>query len=194
MSKSIATEKLTVERLREVADYNPETGFFTWRCRSESTRGWNPGFAGKQVGGIARCGPRSYISIGIDNVRYRAHRLAWLYVHGKWPSGDIDHKDGNGLNNKLDNLRDVTRTLNLINGARYCTNSSGVSGVTWDAVRGKWHAKIYCSYQQYFIGRFTNLADAEAAVIAKRAELGFSPTHGLTREQRAELGPEAVAA
>lgn len=194
MLKSISTETLTVERLREVLDYDPETGIFTWRFRQRASRGWNTRYAHKEAGCVARYPNGDYRIIRVDAISYGAARLAWLHVYGVWPSDQIDHKDGDGLNNRLVNLRDVTNPLNSLNHALSRRSTSGVSGVNWQINSGKWQARAYVAGRYYWLGLFTDLADAEAAVIAKRAELGFSPTHGLTRERRAELGPEAVAA
>ena len=193
MLKSITTETLTVERLREVLDYDPETGIFTWRFRQKASRGWNTKHAGKRAGSVDKHDSLVYLRISIDGVDYKAHRLAWLYSYGAWPQNQIDHRDGDGLNNRLENLRDVADALNMVNKVVYRNSPSGVSGVTWRSDRGKWLAGVHKGGKLHWIGLFTDLADAETAVIAKRAELGFSPTHGLTRERRAELGPEAVA-
>lgn len=193
MTKSIATEKLTVERLYEVLDYDPETGEFIWKVRQKASRGWNPKYVGKLAGTVDKHDSLVYLRISIDSVDYKAHRLAWLYSYGAWPQNQIDHRDGDGLNNRLENLRDVADALNMVNKVVYRNSPSGVSGVTWRSDRGKWLAGVHKGGKLHWIGLFTDLADAETAVIAKRAELGFSPTHGLTRERRAELGPEAVA-
>ncbi len=194
MSKSIAREDLTVERLREVLDYDPETGVFIWKFRPETSKVWNVRFAGKQAGTIHRSRSNSYRCIRLAGVTYKAHRLAWLYVNGVFPPNQIDHRDGDGLNNPVANLREAPGGINHTNAAIPRNNSSGVCGVHWSEDGRKWVAMVRKDRKKYRIGLFTNLADAEASVIAKRAELGFSPTHGMAREQRAQLGPEAVAA
>jgi hypothetical protein len=194
MNKSIEREALTVQRLHEVLDYNPETGVFVWKFRPDKRKQLNLWFAGKEAGSIEKRRESAYRRIMVDGRLHRAHRLAWLYVKGVWPNHQIDHRDGDGLNNRLENLRDVTDRANHSNQAIPSNNCSEVCGVSWYANYGKWRAQVKKDGRGYHLGYFADLADAEAAVLAKRKALGFSPTHGLTREQRAKLGPEAVAA
>jgi hypothetical protein len=112
---------LTAERLREVLDYNPETGDFVWKVTRTSKR-----MKGLVAGDTK---PDGRHRIGVDGVRYKAHRLAWLYVHGTWPSGMIDHIDGNPSNNAIANLRDCTMSQNQANKKRRSDNTSGYKGV-----------------------------------------------------------------
>lgn len=189
MNNILAVETLSVERLREVLDYDPETGVFTWKFRPEARKEWNTRYAGKEAGSVSR-----YLNIRIGTITHQAHRLAWLHVYGIWPKDQIDHKDGDKLNNRLENLREVTNRVNDLNRALACNNTSGVSGAWWWETKGRWQARVHYLGKYHWLGLFTSLAEAEAAIIAKRKEFGFSPTHGMTREQRARLGPEAVAA
>jgi hypothetical protein len=94
--------EVTPERLREVLHYSPETGVFVRKI----SRGR------KAVGSVV--GTTSNI-VWIDNASYRAHRLAWFYVTGAWPTHEIDHIDGDRANNRFLNLRDVTRSVNREN-------------------------------------------------------------------------------
>lgn len=97
---------LSAEKLREALDYDPETGQFTWKKK----------IAYKVVvGSIAGAECTHYVEIGLYGNTYRGHRLAWLYMTGEWPSGEVDHIDQNKLNNRWNNLRDVGRSENLIN-------------------------------------------------------------------------------
>ena len=98
---------LTAERLRELLDYNPLTGQFSWRPLRPR--------------GIQKAGTkdaRGYWRICVDGVIYQAHRLAWLHVHGHWPIYEIDHRDRDPSNNRIANLRDVPKLLNARNKAR----------------------------------------------------------------------------
>lgn len=86
---------LTVERLRELLDYDPETGVFRWKEPRRKCR------VGEVAGSLRKDG---YVKIQVDGRFYQAHRLAWLCVYGVWPSA-IDHIDGNRANNAIANLR-----------------------------------------------------------------------------------------
>lgn len=92
--------KLKHNRLLEQLKYDPLTGVFTWLVtRNRITQGDVAGSVSKE----------GYRVIRIDGEHHKAHRLAWFYVHGSWPSGIIDHKDGNKDNNKIKNLRDTSQ-------------------------------------------------------------------------------------
>lgn len=104
---------LTQERLRELLDYDPETGLFHWRV----DRGMNK-CAGKQAGYVKRDNKTeglAYIRIEVDQREHGAHRLAWLWMTGEWPKNEVDHIDRNSTNNRWSNLRDVTRSINKRN-------------------------------------------------------------------------------
>lgn len=70
------------------------------------------------------------------------HRLAWFYVHGRWPTADIDHINGNRDDNRLCNLREATRQQNIQNSKRRSDNRSGIKGVCWVESRGYWLASV----------------------------------------------------
>ena len=114
---------LTAMRLRELLSYDPETGVFTRLVKAAQR---------VRVGDIAgHKAPTGYWVIKIDNVSYRAHRLAWFYMTEAWPAADIDHIDGNKANNRIANLRDVTRSVNVQNAKRArSSNKSGFLGVS----------------------------------------------------------------
>jgi hypothetical protein len=142
---------LTAERLRELLDYNHETGEFTWKHGAR----WGGKVAGhynKVVG---------HVYVNISKRLYKAHRLVWLYVYGEWPSSEIDHRDGNGANNRLYNLRLATRQQNMGNTKCRRDSTCGVKGVhrlpggTWRAVIAHRH-----------IGCFPTADEASAAYMA----------------------------
>lgn len=153
---------LTVERLREVLDYNPFTGAFTW-AKTCSARA--------PAGNSAGVGAAKYQAIGIDNRLYRAHRLAWLYMHGNWPTGVIDHIDGNPKNNSIFNLRDVTQQVNTRNLKISKNSRSGVNGVNWNSKRQCWNAFIMINRKSINLGYFNSIPEAAAA--RKRFEQGL---------------------
>jgi hypothetical protein len=151
---------LTAHRLRCLLGYCPDTGRFVKK-----------GSLG-EVGHLKRddCG-KNYVIIRLDRKKYRAHRLAWLYVHGHWPSGHIDHVDGNGVNNAISNLREATNSQNCMNRGAQSNNQSGYKGVSWYKRDGKWIAKIAVGGKQTNLGYFSTAEEAHAAYAAAAAEL-----------------------
>jgi hypothetical protein len=123
-----ANNELSYDRLLKTLHYNPDTGQFT---RIATRR------AKKKVGRIVD----GYLSIGIDHRKYQAHRLAFLYMTGKWPVGDVDHANGDPSDNKWSNLRQATRSQNIINRRKLDNrNISGYTGVRWHKSMKKWQA------------------------------------------------------
>ncbi len=158
---------LTHERLRELLHYDPETGVFTWIVR----RGHVP------AGTVA--GLRSdkwYVSITIDGYVHRAHRLAWLYVHGRWPEQKIDHKNGVRSDNRLCNLRDVSSLFNSQNIVSAQSHSiTGIRGVSIHATsRLKYRARIKVG-SVHICKHFSTLDEAENFYLETRKEkhVGF---------------------
>ena len=115
---------LTAQRLRDLLVYDPETGVFRWRAAHT-----NAVKAGQVAGSLM---PQGYVRISItvdgERKRFMAHRLAWLYVHGGWPAGELDHRDTNRAGNAIANLREATHAQNMMN-ARRCRNKTGFKGV-----------------------------------------------------------------
>ena len=156
----MAAQILSVERVRNLLDYEPETGNLTWRY---ARSGISPGIAGS-VGGPG------YLYVVADGHRLLAHRLIWFHVHGKWPQGDIDHINHDRLDNRLANLRDVSRCMNNENRKQArCDNRIGVLGVSWHDHSKKWRARIMTGGKEYRLGLFDTTEDAHNAyLIAKR--------------------------
>lgn len=148
---------LTCERLRQVLDYDPGTGLFRWRVSLRK------GFAGRIAGTTDTGG---YIIIGIDGLRYFAHRLAWMFVHGAFPPDQIDHIDRNTGNNRIANLRPATGSQNLANMAMRITNTSGKKGATWHKRAGKYQSQIKVSGRCVYLGLFNDPESANAAYAA----------------------------
>ena len=92
-----------------------------------------------------------------------AHRLAWFYVYGAWPNGDLDHINGDKLDNRIANLREATRKQNMQNVRQHKHNTSGVKGVAWHSQRNKWRAYIFVDYRQIHLGLFDTKEAAAAA-------------------------------
>jgi len=154
---------LTAERLRSILSYDPTTGVFTWRQhRRRSEIGRPAGCESKKSG---------YILIGIDGRLYYAHRLAWLYAHGAWPLGIIDHRDTNRSNNRIRNLRDTSRSVNQQNIRKPRSHgTSGYLGVTWHRQVEKWLAQIQVNGRNRSLGLFDDPAEAHQAYLKAKRE------------------------
>lgn len=110
--------------------------------------------------------------------RYAAHRIAWLIVYGTWPSGEIDHINGCRTDNRIENLRDVTRTENRMNACMMSNNTSGHCGVSWSPSAGKWAAYINLNKKRMWLGFYDRKEDAANARKQAESALGFHPNHG----------------
>jgi hypothetical protein len=163
---------ITQERLKELLDYDAETGLFTWL--KPTTNGVRIG----QTAGVITC--YGYRAIRVDNKIYRAARLVWLHAHGVFPDNNIDHINGLRDDNRLENLRDVTQAENMRNQRIGSRNSSGVLGVGWDKTRSKWRASIRYKGLNKTLGRFTSLLDAVASRKGAERLYGFHRNHGST--------------
>lgn len=149
---------LSPERLREVLAYDAGTGVFSRRLKAG---GHKPG---DRVGCVRdKNGSHPYLVVMVDYVLYRAHRLAWLYVHGEWPAINIDHINGDTLDNRIANLRPCNQQQNNGNQRRAKNNTSGFRGVSFKADKRKWKAYIVVANKQRHLGYFDNAEAASAA-------------------------------
>jgi hypothetical protein len=152
---------LTEQRLRELLHYDQFTGVFTWRVRRGNVARGSVAGARKSDG---------YLQIGIDGRLFLAHRLAWLYMNGEWPAGDVDHMNWNILDNSAANLRDVPRMLNMQNQRKSHKDSyTGFLGVHFDKRRGKFIARITTpGTSRLHLGQFDTGEEAHAAYLAAK--------------------------
>lgn len=153
--------ELTLQRLREVLRYDPATGDFFWKVQTNSRA-----LVGMQAGANSLSGPvnNKYRVINIDKKQYRAHNLVWFYFHGTWPTKVLDHINGNSLDNRIENLRDVTRQQNSWNlqGPKR-NNRSGLLGVDWKASKKRWRAQIRIKGKRLWLGEYKTAEEASAA-------------------------------
>lgn len=156
---------ITQERLKELLSYDPVTGLFTRRI----TINYNA-----RAGDCAGCDCRGYLLMNVDGVKHRLHRLAWLYVYGYMPK-EIDHINRDGRDNRISNLREVTRAENNLNQGLRRDNKSGVKGVRWRADRSKWEARIKTSGSLQILGLFTTKEEAVAARLKAETTYGVNP-------------------
>jgi hypothetical protein len=156
---------ITQKQLKTLLHYNPNTGQF----RALVTRGNKPKpcIAGQIITGHKDGG--GYLRIWIYGRQYSAHRLAWLYMYGSLPQM-LDHKNGNRSDNRIDNLRQATRTQNCINARRYKNNTTGFKGVT-KLNNGSFRAQTMHNKKGIHLGLFDSAQAAHAAYVAAVKEL-----------------------
>lgn len=152
------------ERLLALMRYEPDVGEFFWLVKRNCYGGAvQPGMRVK--GCVDRHG---YKLIGLEGRYYQASRLAWFYVHGKWPNGEVDHRDRDTLNNRIENLRIAeVRALQRANQKVRRDSKSGLKGVSWSRRRQKWRAR--CKKRE--IGLFDTPEEAHAAYVAEAQRL-----------------------
>lgn len=158
---TIISDPVTQSELKTVLEYNRDTGTFIWI----ENRGSNAVIG--QLAGRVTANGYSYIKIG--GKPYMAHRLAWLHEYGKWPTYMIDHINRNKLDNRIDNLRDVPRSLNALNSNTRSDNTSGRKGVHKSGKR--WKAAINYNTKEIIIGYFDTFEEAVNARENKEEEL-----------------------
>lgn len=162
----------TQAQIKEVLHYDPETGIFRWRfvMSNGKNKPWD----------IAGYVNRGYVRIKLNKKTYECHRLAFLYMVGKWPKTNIDHIDGCPSNNKWVNLREATYKQNNENVKLRKDNKSGYRGVIWSNAAQKWAAQVRHNKKATHLGCFNSPEEAAAVAAAKRAELF---THDTRRDQ-----------
>lgn len=147
--------ELTDEYIKEILDYNPETGIFTWKIKPRRNI-----HLGSPAGSINKYG---YRVVRIDSRGYPAHRLAWVYVYGEWPKGKIDHINGIRTDNKIANLRVVTPRENAQNRREH--REGQLQGV--HLCGNTFTSRIYISGRRYSLGSY--LTEKEAHLVYKEA-------------------------
>lgn len=167
---------ITAEDVRKLLDYDPETGLFVWRRRSlrlgfeRIDKGWNTRYENKLV--AIRLDKRGYRQICIAPFSNMfAHRIAWLHVFGSWPADEIDHINGDPLDNRISNMRVVNRQQNMINQKLRKDNTSGVKGVSLHKKSNMWHVHINVDKKIKVLGTFRTIE--EAASVRKQAEIKY---------------------
>lgn len=168
---------ITQECLRRLISYCPHTGLFIWKTTGKGRsldRTCGHVWTNRENG-------KNYHKIKVCRKEYFAHRLAFLYMTGCFPDGEVDHKDGNGLNNKWDNLRDVTTQENGKNRRLNARNKSGHLGVRWEPDRNKYRATIRVDKHLVYLGQFSDLESAIAVRKAAEIQYGFHENHGTRR-------------
>lgn len=150
----------TIEELNSNLAYYPETGEILWLGRRKNKPAGCYNWAG-------------YKRITVNGKTVMAHRIAWAMYYGEWPKNDIDHINGIKDDNRIENLRDVSRSLNTRNRHRRVDNTSGVSGVSYLKGRDRWTAYINVGGKKVTLGNFKTKEDAIKARTDAEAENGY---------------------
>jgi len=160
------SEILTQEYVKQLFTYNPDTGDLIWNKRPLAKR------VGKIAGTKQKIikGGKYYIYLKINGNKHLSHRIIWLHQYGNYPINDIDHIDGNGCNNRLSNLRDVSALTNAQNASKRSDNTSGVIGVRF--TNNRWYATINVDNTRHHLGSFVKFSDAVNA--RKNAEVLYN--------------------
>jgi hypothetical protein len=146
----------TQDRVKELFSYDPLTGEF--RRRVDSLKGrWKAG----ELAGWS--GTRGYRYLLIDGCVSRASSVGWLYIHGEWPGVELDHRNKDTGDDRLENLRQATKSQNQANKGKYKRNTSGFAGVTWNRSHSKWQAQIGFQGKVKYLGSFE---EAKSAALA----------------------------
>lgn len=181
--------KLPYEWAEQVLRYDSDTGKLFWKERDSSffanwqhdgiaaAKSFNDMFAGKETFNIVS--QKGYKRGKVFGTPYSAHRMAWLLTYGVWPEGEIDHINGDKIDNRIENLRDVTTEINNKNKLLVSSkNTSGYSGVSWVKSKKKWKAAIMVDKKKKFLGYFHDKEKANEAVLAARPQAGYTERHG----------------
>lgn len=152
-------------KVKERLEYLSETGEFLWKRlpgNSRTINSWNTQYAGKLAGTVSCTNKGSglyYRFIHIGGVRFRAHHLVWLFEHGVIPEM-LDHLDGNGLNNRIENLRELSMSDNIRKARVQSNNTSGYKGVSFRKDTGKWTARTKINGKYVSLGSFCTKEEA----------------------------------
>lgn len=156
--------KLTQEKVREMFDYDPETGILTWRISRY------PSKAGDVVESLDE---RGYNRVHINRKGYRAHRIIWLWYYGFFPENGIDHINRNCGDNRINNLREVSYQCNARNSKLPDNNRSGIRGVCIDRRRNKFLSSMMVNKKTCYFGMYNDLTEAVAHRLAAEQCLGW---------------------
>lgn len=160
-----------------ILDYNPDTGIFTWKSVKKNRMVFN----WQEAGSLTFDG---YRVIVINGKKHRAHRIAYELVNGPIPDGLwVDHINHIRDDNRICNLRLVTKSGNMRNATLRQDNSSGVTGVSWHSGSRKWRARINHNGKSVFLGFFSSLEEAARARKSAEKNSGYHANHGEENER-----------
>lgn len=156
--------------------YDPLTGAFSWLVS-------RPGITAGNIAGhhLKNSTGKTYCVICIKRKRFMAHRLAWLFMKGSWPPHEIDHINGDGVDNRWINLRSVTSSENKMNARKREDNKSGITGVIWNTETNRWKSYIGINGKHNHLCYSKDFFEACCARKSAENQYGFHPNHGSSR-------------
>jgi hypothetical protein len=168
---------MNMKRFLELFEYKREHGILIWKKITS-----NRAKVGDQVGNvmITKSGLK-YLQTSVDKNRLQVHRIIWFIERGRWPTHEIDHIDGNGLNNKIENLRDVPGLQNMKNLTKRKDNSSGTTGVYWHKGASKWLVQAQVNGRYIYGGLHSSLEEAINHRKTLSDSYGFHENHGRSK-------------
>ena len=185
------TMELTAEIVRELLDYNPDTGDLFWKERPLKyfkkevyARRWNTRYAGKEAFTTeikdyrSKHGRISRKEGAIFDKNYCAHRIIWLHYYGCWPKDQIDHINHDPTDNRIINLREVSGSENNRNRTLQTNSTTGYTGVVWHKTNNKYIAHIQVNNKHIHLGSYDNLEEAIEARELANINYNFHPNHG----------------
>lgn len=152
--------ELTQQQLKDVLSYDPLTGIFRWKVNRPRAR------AGQDAGYL---NSRGYKRVQIDGQAYALHRLAFLYIDGELPEGDVDHINRDRIDNRFENLRRASRAANLRNKGTYRRSALGMPGVSQRGQR--FRAYINRDGNRFNLGTYDTAEEASEAYWSAKREL-----------------------
>lgn len=180
---------ISVESLNKMVDYDRNTGLMTWKvappdifeAKGNKTKlgmciTWNKITNGGPA--FNRDSGNGYLMGTLLGKNYKAHRVAYAIHTGDWPEGEVDHIDGDRRNNKPENLRDVSKSVNQRNCAVSANNTSGVTGVSYSSRDKMWLSQITRPDGTLSVCRFIEKKDAINAQMKERTKFGYHKNHG----------------
>ncbi|HAS1116380.1 TPA: HNH endonuclease [Enterobacter cloacae] len=154
---------LTSERIKESLSFDPSTGIFVWKVKTGRSK---PGMIAGSLNSFG------YRQISLGGKRYFAHRLAWIWCNGEIYSGlEIDHVNGIRDDNRISNLRLVSRSQNNMNTTTSKRNQSGCRGVCFHSRDKLWHARVFVNRKPAAFKTFKSKEDAIKFVTSEREKI-----------------------
>lgn len=159
MGRRESEAKLTAADVRELLNYDPETGVLRWKAGGKGRKRKSNGVAGYFDNRLG------YHRVRIGEHNYLGHRIGWLLSYNEWPAMDVDHINGNPSDNRLANLRRATNSQNQQNRRLGSNNTSGYKGVFFNKQCRKWAATIFADGRARHLGLFSTPDQAHVAYV-----------------------------